>query len=165
MALGGNVGDVRTAFREALAALPALRVRVCRRSSLYRTKALMSDPGRPSGSRLLERRGRSADRLEPEALLGILQELEARAGRVRRAVGSRGRSISICLLYGERVLESPFLTLPHPRLAERTFVLQPLVELDPDQRIPPSRATASELLASLGDPDQGILEVVADPGS
>lgn len=94
--------------------------------------------------------------LSPEALLAVAKGLEARLGRVSgERYGPRAIDIDI-LLYGEEERESAALTLPHPRLAERQFVVAPLLEVAPDIRLPggrpiePWKATEGRILRVLG---------------
>lgn len=94
--------------------------------------------------------------LEPLALLGRTQAIEAEFGRDRpkeRHKGPRTLDIDL-LLYGNTVMDSPTLTLPHPGLTERAFVLVPLLELEPLARHPVSGAPLSSFLESVGG--QGI---------
>ena len=77
-----------------------------------------------------------------------LIEIERRHGRVRDAGKGGPRSLDLdLLLYGQEVIRSPQLTVPHPRLHERAFVLAPLTELDPELTIP-GRGRAADLLAA-----------------
>lgn len=86
----------------------------------------------------------------PELLLNKLQGIEQRLGRPSRHPPNSSRTIDLDLLYfGELQLHRRELQLPHPRLAEREFVLRPLIDLNPDLRLPGKIATVSELLASL----------------
>lgn len=92
--------------------------------------------------------GRTA--LPPDAVLAIAKALERRAGR-RPGPRSGPRPLDIdLLLYGERTAEGPELTLPHPRLGDRRFVLAPLAAVAPDLRVPPSGIRVAELLARVG---------------
>lgn len=96
--------------------------------------------------------GRS--RLTPEQILAIAKLLELRAGRRRgRRFGPRPLDIDL-LLYGERVSSAPELTLPHPRLRHRRFVLAPLASIAPDLRLPPDGAAVGALLLAVGQVDQ-----------
>lgn len=91
--------------------------------------------------------------LEPLALLEALQAIEQAAGRRRtRRWGPRTLDLDI-LVYGDRRIDLPTLTVPHPRLAERAFVLVPLVSVAPNLDIP-GQGTAATLAAGLGD--QGV---------
>ncbi len=87
-------------------------------------------------------------------MLGLAQALERAAGRrPGPRYGPRPLDIDL-LLWGSRTSEAPDLTLPHPRLRERRFVLAPLAELAPDLRVPPDGATVAELLARVGQEDE-----------
>lgn len=89
----------------------------------------------------------------PEALLALARRLERAAGRRRDPGAPRDapRPLDVDLLvYGDRTSADPVLTLPHPRLRERRFVLAPLADVAPDLSIPPDGATAAELLARVG---------------
>jgi len=87
--------------------------------------------------------------LSPEPLLDHLQEIEERHGR-ERSFANAPRTLDLdLLLYGDRVLDTPRLTLPHPRMHERAFVLQPLLELDSEISIP-GKGKASTLLSACG---------------
>ena len=90
-----------------------------------------------------------ATELEPEKLLGLMLDVESRFGRVRDERNA-ARTLDLDLLdYDGLVLDAPRLTLPHPRLHARRFVLEPLCEIAPQWRHPILRRSASELLAAL----------------
>jgi 2-amino-4-hydroxy-6-hydroxymethyldihydropteridine diphosphokinase len=87
--------------------------------------------------------------LGPRALLGALHEVERALGRRRDGPRFGPRAIDLdLLLYGDETVELPELTVPHPRLAERVFALEPLLDLDPELALPDGRRV-SELLAGL----------------
>lgn len=93
--------------------------------------------------------------LDPEALIGLSKAVEWAAGRRKgRRYGPRSLDIDL-LVYGNICLDRPELTLPHPRLREREFVLAPLAEIAPELEIPPDRSTVAALLA-LVDGQQGV---------
>jgi 2-amino-4-hydroxy-6-hydroxymethyldihydropteridine diphosphokinase len=92
--------------------------------------------------------GRTA--LPPDAVLAVAKALERAAGR-RPGVRFGPRPLDIdLLLYGDLCSTAPELTLPHPRLRERRFMLEPLAAVAPELRVPPDGATVRELLARLG---------------
>jgi 7,8-dihydro-6-hydroxymethylpterin-pyrophosphokinase len=96
--------------------------------------------------------------MEPDAILALAKALEREAGR-RRGVRFGPRPLDIdLLLWGSRVSAAPELTLPHPRLAERRFVLAPLADIAPDLPVPPGGEPVADLLARLGPDDRGDLE-------
>jgi 2-amino-4-hydroxy-6-hydroxymethyldihydropteridine diphosphokinase len=129
LALGGNLGDVGAAMREALASLAATRgVTLLCASSFYRTAPWgpIAQPPFLNMAVLLR------TSLRPHALLDLCLAIEAEHGRVRgERFGPRTLDIDI-LCYGDLFLSDERLTLPHPRLAERAFVLVPLAEIAPD---------------------------------
>lgn len=94
--------------------------------------------------------------LEPEELLKELLAIEKECGRVRHGVwGPRTLDLDV-LVYGEVVMNTAGLTLPHPRARGRAFVLVPLAEIAPDLVIPGGSETVSELVAALGDATGGV---------
>jgi 2-amino-4-hydroxy-6-hydroxymethyldihydropteridine diphosphokinase len=87
--------------------------------------------------------------LEPRALLDLLLSVERELGRTREGPRFGPRTIDLdLLLYGDELIDEPGLTVPHPRLQERKFVLEPLVELDPDL-IVPEKGSVQALLGGL----------------
>jgi 2-amino-4-hydroxy-6-hydroxymethyldihydropteridine diphosphokinase len=87
--------------------------------------------------------------LRPEALLAVLLDVERVLGRTRDGPRFGPRAIDLdLLLYGDETVELEELTVPHPRLPERAFALEPLVDLDPGLELPDGRRV-SELLAGL----------------
>ncbi len=148
--VGANLGDARATVARALDDLGALSESPARISSLYRTEplGLADQPWYVNAVAELD------TPLEPLELLRALRELERSAGR-RRSKGTRWgpRELDLdLLLVGDRVLDTSELVLPHPGLAERRFVLEPLVELAPGVRDPRTGRTAAELLVALDDP-------------
>lgn len=149
MALGGNLGPVEQtldrALRQLEAAFGPLRI-----ASLYRSSPL-SPVSQPD---FLNTAAVATTALAPEAVLALAKSLELAAGRRSPAntvrFGPRPLDIDI-LLYGDRTSDAPELTLPHPRLRERRFMLEPLAEIAPDWPVPPDGTPVRELLARLGD--------------
>lgn len=125
--LGANLGDARGALRDAvraMGALPGTQVRQV--SSLYRSAPV--DAGGPD---YLNAVAQLQTTLAPLALLHALQAIEQAAGR-ERPYRNAPRTLDLdLLLYGEERLDGAELTLPHPRMGERAFVLAPLAELAP----------------------------------
>ena len=114
-------------------------------ASLYRTAAVSPIP-QPD---YLNTAVLASTFLEPGELLALAKALELAAGRRRgERFGPRPLDVDL-LLYGGLQSSGPELTLPHPRLRERRFVLEPLAEIAPDLQIPPDNATARALLAHL----------------
>jgi 2-amino-4-hydroxy-6-hydroxymethyldihydropteridine diphosphokinase len=130
--LGANLGDAAATLHAAADAIEALPdTRGVARSSLYRSAPLDAQ-GPDFVNAVIELR----TALEPQALLAALQDLETRFGR-RRPYRHAPRTLDLDLLrYGERRVATPTLTLPHPRLHERAFVLLPLAEIAPELALP-----------------------------
>jgi 2-amino-4-hydroxy-6-hydroxymethyldihydropteridine diphosphokinase len=145
--LGSNLGDRESTLRAAvgrLRNLPETKVKAV--STLRNTEpvGVLEQPRFLNGAVELE------TGLPPVALLDALLALERAFGRNRTAVAPQGpRTLDLdLLLYGDETIEEPGLQVPHPRLHERGFVLEPLAELDPGLVVP-GRGTVSELLARL----------------
>ena len=142
--LGANLGDARAALDAAFVALVnLLDTTLLAASSLYR-----SAPVESSGPDYLNAVVLLETRLSPHALLAALQGIEDRHGR-ERPYRNAPRTLDLdLLLYGEQRIATPTLTVPHPRLCERAFVLLPLAEIAPRQPIP-GRDGVSALLAGV----------------
>ena len=153
VALGANLGDPKATVLAAFAALANLpESRVARCSSLYRTApvGILSQPDFVNAIVLLE------TTLAPETLLDALLDIEARFGRIRRERnGPRTLDLDL-LLYDDIELDLPRLTLPHPRLHLRAFVLLPLAEVAPELAIPRRGSVAAWLPAVA---NQGIVRL------
>lgn len=145
--LGANLGDRESTIRRAVALLGgAVGVSVVATSTLRETEPWGPVPQ----PRYLNGVAAVDTELGPRELLDVLLEVERRLGRVRAAEERWGpRTIDLdLLLYGEHVVDEPGLAVPHPRLRERRFALEPLVELAP-AAIVPGQGTAAGLLAAL----------------
>jgi 2-amino-4-hydroxy-6-hydroxymethyldihydropteridine diphosphokinase len=144
--LGANLGEARGQVEAAFLALAEVPgVHLVARSSLYRTAPI--DAGGPDYVNAVAAVDTT---LEPHALLKVLQAIETRFGR-ERPYRNAPRTLDLDLLLdGDRRFSDPVLTLPHPRLQLRAFVLRPLAELAPDLVVP-----------GLG-PVAGLLPAVAD---
>ena len=141
--LGSNLGDPAAQVRAGMAALARLaetRVESC--SSLYRS-APVERQDQPD---FINAVCRVRTGLAPAALMQHLLEIESQHGRVRRGDKGGPRTLDLdLLLYGSEAIRSADLTVPHPRLHERAFVLYPLHEIEPDLIIP-GRGALRELL-------------------
>lgn len=149
LGLGSNVGERQLYIERALEEMRTAGIEVHRVSSLYETEPV----GVADQPWFLNCVAEVDTELMPLQLLHKLQGIEHRLGR-RRAAGDkpRPRTIDIdILLFGNHVMDTAELAIPHPRMTERRFVLEPLRELAGDLRHPVSRRTVSELLAAVSD--------------
>ena len=146
VALGANLGDAKTSVLHAIEALGRLpNTRCVRVSSLYRTA-----PVEATGPDFINAVAGLETGLSAPALLQALQSLENAAGRLR-PYPNAPRTLDLdLLLYGEARIDSPRLTVPHPRMRARAFVLQPLAELAP------GRVSSADLLAVQGQPIEAL---------
>lgn len=151
VAIGANLGDPVATVRSAIEALRGISdTHFLRASSLYRTApvGLHHQPDFINAVAALD-----VDRavLPALTLLERLFAIEADFGRVR-TVKNAPRTLDLdLLLYGEQQLNQPGLTLPHPRMAERAFVLAPLAEIAPDLEIPGQGRRFADLLPAVAD--------------
>jgi len=145
--LGANLGDPRAALRAALEALARLPDTILvRASSLYRSEPV----GYASQPEFVNAVAELRTQLGARELLDQLMAIEAGAGR-ERSFANAPRTLDLdLLLYGEQTLEDPALTLPHPRMHQRRFVLEPLLEIAPAAVIP-GRGEAARLVDGLRD--------------
>jgi 2-amino-4-hydroxy-6-hydroxymethyldihydropteridine diphosphokinase len=146
--IGANLGDAQGAVAAAMAALARLPgVQVQRMSSLYRTA-----PVDASGPDFINAVAALATTLSPDDLLAALQAVELAFGR-QRPFHHAPRTLDLdLLLHGNVVCATPRLSLPHPRLHQRAFVLQPLLEIAPDLAAPGLGALAGWLPGTAGQP-------------
>ena len=151
LGLGSNMGDRQRNLDRALDLLPQ-RLRVTRVSSAYDTEPV----GNVNQPRFLNLVCQVYTRLAPQALLALAKGIECKLGRTSGTQQPRPIDIDI-LFYGDLVLDTPELVIPHPRLANRAFVLVPLAEIAPDLIHPVYRKTIKELLARSTE-TQGVLK-------
>jgi 2-amino-4-hydroxy-6-hydroxymethyldihydropteridine diphosphokinase len=132
VSLGANLGDAAQAVCDAMDAIDALpETAITRRSSLYRTAPV--DAGGPDYVNAV---AELSTQLQADELMVRLQAIEDAAGR-ERPYRNAPRTLDLdILLYGDFSIATPSLTVPHPRMHERAFVLQPLVEISPETVIP-----------------------------
>jgi 2-amino-4-hydroxy-6-hydroxymethyldihydropteridine diphosphokinase len=145
LALGSNLGDREARLREAVEHLEAAEVHILRRSPVYETEPQdLRDQGWFLNA-VLE----AETALFPMQLLARTQKIEREMGRRRARIGGP-RSIDVdILLYGNFVIHTPQLEIPHPRMTQRRFVLKPLATLAPDLRHPVTGKTVREMLADI----------------
>jgi len=145
--LGSNLGDREAALNGAIAALgqtPGVVLRSV--SSFHETEPV----GGPAGQGMfLNAAAVLETTLDPFALLKILQEIENRFGRARTVHwGERTLDLDL-LLFGDQIIDTPELSVPHPRFTTRRFVLGPLAEVAPTAVDPVTKRTIAEILTEL----------------
>ena len=149
LGLGSNVGNLednlRSAIRELERSLESLVI-----APPYRSQPVSSVTQDPYLNTAVT--GRTG--LAPDELLGLTKALERGAGRRRGPrFGPRPLDIDL-LIYGDQVLQTQELCIPHPRLRERRFYLAPLADIAPGLQVPPDAVTVGKLLENLDDPHQ-----------
>lgn len=153
--VGSNLGDSQAHVLSAFAALAALpETRLVARSRLYRTRPFGPVPQ----DDFINAAAGLLTSLDATQLLGEIRRIEAAAGRVRtERWGPRVLDLDL-LVFGDEHIQTPELTVPHPGIASRGFVLAPLADIAPTLHVPGAGRVES-LLRAL--PDDGIAEVIA----
>jgi len=150
LGLGSNLGDREKNLRAALHSLEAAGVQVITLSPIYETAPV----GYPDQPDFLNAVCRARTALAPHDLLRAIKAIETALGR-RPSFRNAPRPIDIDILfYDDLILDTPDLTIPHPRLAERAFVLVPLADIAPELRHPVLGQTITTLLAALRNPER-----------
>jgi 2-amino-4-hydroxy-6-hydroxymethyldihydropteridine diphosphokinase len=145
LGLGSNMGDREAQIASALEALNTPDLRLLRKSSLYETEPI----GFKDQAWFLNMVAEFETDLFPKQLLHRMQKVELSMGRVR-SIRNGPRTIDIdVLLYGNSVIKTEELEIPHPRYRERRFTLAPMAELSPTLRDPVTKQTMAEMLAGL----------------
>ena len=147
VALGANLGEPVRALKGALRAMSEAGIELLACSSFYRTEPIDS-----SGPDYVNAVAKVSTNLSADDLLRRLLAIEKEFGRIRPAgVHNAPRTLDLdLLLYEENVLQTPLLTLPHPRMHERAFVLVPLAEISPEAVIP-GKGRVKDLLPGVTD--------------
>ena len=156
LSLGSNMGDRETMLQAAVRELESPRLHIRRTSPIYETEP-MDVPGQPW---FLNQVVEAETDLFPLQLLHRTAKIEVQLGR-RRLTPKGPRAIDIdILLFGNAVVTTPKLEIPHPRFRLRRFVLAPLADLAPDLRDPVTRKTIRELLGELRG--QAVRKIAAE---
>ena len=157
VALGTNLGDRERNLAQGVRGLEERGLVITRASSVYETEPV----GGPEQGPYLNAVVEAQTSLRPEAVLASCLAVESGLGRVR-GVANAPRTLDLdLLLYGDEVVRTEMLTLPHPRLHERRFVLVPLEELAPDARHPVLGQTVAEMRARC--PDDSAVALFGPP--
>lgn len=157
IALGSNLGDRRANIESALASIAAVGgVKLIARGPVLENPAVAIGGVDPGGV-YLNTAAIVLTTLGPAAMLEALHEIEATHGRCRDGLPRGGpRTLDLDLvIFGRRTIASDALTVPHPRMHERRFVLEPLAAIAPDWTVPGTGKTISQMLFELGTRERG----------
>ena len=158
LGLGSNLGDREANLRRAVELLPSYGVTVVEESPVYDTAPVDAPPG---SGRFLNAVCRVETALPPLTLLKAVKGLESALGRLS-GLRNAPRTIDIdILLYGDQVVDTPELRIPHPRFAARAFVLTPLADIAPDAKHPVLGVRVWELLEAASGRDEVVRWVEA----
>jgi 2-amino-4-hydroxy-6-hydroxymethyldihydropteridine diphosphokinase len=147
LALGSNLGDRRGNLERAIARLADDRLKILRTSPLYETAPRYVEDQPWFLNQVVE----AETTLFPRQLLSRAKKVERELGRTpTKCNGPRAIDVDV-LLFGDSILKTADLEIPHPRIAERRFVLEPLAELAPELRHPVTRVTVREMLRGVMD--------------
>jgi 2-amino-4-hydroxy-6-hydroxymethyldihydropteridine diphosphokinase len=156
--LASNYGSSQATVLQAFEELQSLVKLPIVRSSLWRTAPSECEAGTPDFVNAVAAL-HMPNGADPHALLDTLLSIESEFGRVRNSTGN-SRTLDLDLIcFGDQVIETERLTLPHPRAYSRRFVLKPLAEIEPDLRLPGQSLTVYELEKHLTE--QGLISLLS----
>jgi 2-amino-4-hydroxy-6-hydroxymethyldihydropteridine diphosphokinase len=158
IALGSNLGDRAAELEAGFGFIRTLAANgEVFRSPVIETAPVDCPPGSPAFLNAVAEIQVDPAELPPEELLSRLQAFEGERGRPRQHTRNSARPLDLDILYyGNRVVRTPGLTIPHPRLTERLFVLEPLARLRPDLVLPGQTRSMREILAAGASPDSRV---------
>lgn len=159
IALGSNLGDRLANLRAAIGELRGIAepLEPFLQAPIYQTEPRFCPPGSPDFLNTVVEFGY---RGSPMDLLHAAREIEARLGRTRSGLQNEPRVIDVDLLYlGDSIHQDSELEIPHPRIRERRFVLQPLADIRPELRLPGYGKSVSALLEGLGNEEAPLVPV------
>ena len=155
LGLGTNMGEKQQNLLQAMDYI-SQRLRIEKKSSMYDTEPV----GEINQPHFLNMVCKVATTLPPAMLLATLKGIESKMGRLPKHPANSPRIIDIdILLYGDEVVDAPDLKIPHPRLAERAFVLVPLAEIAPDLVHTVLKQSIKDLLVLIQNNTQGVLKL------
>lgn len=147
IALGGNIGDTESTFSRACSLLASGGFKDLRMASIIVTKAVDCVPDTPDFHNTVAVGHWSGT---PHELLNLCQSIERHLGRPASHSSHESRTVDLdIVLFEQRVISTPNLIVPHPRMRQRLFVLQPLAELAPNWPVPPDGKTVGRLLEEI----------------
>ncbi|MBN1366441.1 MAG: 2-amino-4-hydroxy-6-hydroxymethyldihydropteridine diphosphokinase [Dehalococcoidales bacterium] len=159
LGLGSNMGEKQDNLLRALDYI-SQRLRIEKKSSMYDTAPV----GNINQARFLNMVCEVTTSLPPAMLLATLKGIESKMGRLPVHPANSPRIIDIdILLYGDEIIDTPDLKIPHPRLAERAFVLVPLAEIAPELVHPVLKLSMKDLLTLIESNTQGVLKLQFQP--
>ena len=147
VALGGNIGNAEKIFDQACGLLLQYNFEITARANIIITAPVDCPPGTPDFANSALTGLFSGT---PAELLQITQHIEQQLGRPANHGFHESRTLDLdIIIFGDTAMQTPSLTLPHPRAQQRRFVLQPLAEIAPNWRFPDSNLTVKEALELL----------------
>ena len=151
--IGSNIGNRIEHILNALDRLDSeIDIKLVKASPIYESEALDSNGLRSEDPPYMNAAAQIKTNLEPEPLLRITQRIERDMGRPINRSKNAPRTIDLdILLYDDLVLKADALTIPHPRMAKRMFVLAPMSDIAPELTEPVTQRTMAEMKAQLGD--------------